>query len=143
MENILRILLTGLTLALISGCSSISGSTNHSTNYPTFTNNAIKPNLEEIAKHPLGSINNPVRADGPGGQREYLSRLICTDGNNVESFERLGAMGISPYGSMVDGYEVICKTNDGETLSFTVVMDTYHKGYREKYPADGFKDMEL
>jgi hypothetical protein len=36
--------------------------------------------LTEAARHPLGSEENPVRADMPGGQRAYLARLLTTVG---------------------------------------------------------------
>ncbi|HEX8580146.1 MAG TPA: hypothetical protein VF655_11210, partial [Allosphingosinicella sp.] len=31
-------------------------------------------------KHPLGSLKNPVRENMPEGQRAYLSRLRCPEG---------------------------------------------------------------
>ncbi len=102
----------------------------------------ITPDLAAIAEHPLGSKGNPIKADGAYGQREYLSRLICRDGFNIESARRSGSVGLGPYGFMIDLYLVTCKTKIG-TEQLPVYMDLYHKGYREKYPAQGFIDMEL
>ena len=102
----------------------------------------VDPDMSEIAKHPLGSAGNPVRADGPAGQRDYIRRLICKDGNNIEGYARMGSAGLGPYGFIVDSYTVACKT--GENIKELVIyMDLYHPGYQEKYPAQGFSDMEL
>jgi outer membrane murein-binding lipoprotein Lpp len=34
----------------------------------------------EVEKHPLGSEENPVLAQGPPGERAYLYRLRCPEG---------------------------------------------------------------
>ena len=47
----------------------------------------------EIVANPLGSQHNPVRADGPLGQRRYIERLVCKDGE-APFYERLGAAGL-------------------------------------------------
>ena len=38
-----------------------------------------RPNPAELAKHPLGSQQNPVRVGGPAGERAYLARLRLAD----------------------------------------------------------------
>lgn len=88
-----------------------------------------------VAALPLGTMANPVRAVGPTGQRAYLSRLRCTDGQRPD-FHRLGSYGAGIYGRMIDGYEVTCPgSSDSST---TVFMDMYHPGYVETEPVSGF-----
>lgn len=99
------------------------------------------PSPDSLAEFPLGSLENPVRAWGPGGQREYLSRLICLNNEHALSYKRLGNVGEGPYGTFVDLYEVICETPDGQE-AIRVYMDMYHQ-HRETFPAAGFLDMQL
>lgn len=82
---------------------------------------------------PLGSASNPVRAHAPAGEREYLRRLRCADGQPPK-FERVGNLGKGPYGNVVDGYTVECPG----AVPRAVVMDMYHQGYREAAPVPGF-----
>ena len=89
---------------------------------------------EAIDGHPLGSRANPVRCHEPRGQREYLQRLRCADGSSP-GYDRIGSYGLGPYGTILDGYEVICP---GDTKSPRVYMDMYHEGYVETEPAEGF-----
>lgn len=96
-----------------------------------------EPNLEKIAQHPLGSKSNPIRSDGPQGQREYLSRLICTNNEPVSDFSRAGSVGESPWGFITDLYIVICDTDNG-VIEHEVYMDLYHTGYKESGVANGF-----
>ena len=100
----------------------------------------IEPNLEEIAKHSLGSRGNPIRADGPKGQREYLSKLICLNGDPIWDFKRGGSVGMGPYGFMLDVYIVLCNTEKG-VVEHSVYMDLYHKNYKESGVAYGFKEL--
>ncbi len=94
----------------------------------------VKPNYANISQHPLGiSASNPIKADGPQGQRDYLKRLICPDGRAVKSFSRVGSVGISPYGFMMDLYDVKCKNK-----TYSVYIDMYHPDYIENIPVDGF-----
>jgi hypothetical protein len=81
---------------------------------------------------PLGSFENPVRCDMPGGEREYLKRLRCGDGT-PPWFERMGSFGLGPYGNILDGYEVKC----GEER-FEIFMDMYHHGHVEAEAVPGF-----
>jgi hypothetical protein len=94
-----------------------------------------KPDVDvaAIEKHPLGSQKNPVRVGGPGGQRAYLSRLRCEDGRYPE-FERIGSMGVGPWGSIVDGYSVVCASGQ----KATVFMDMYHSQHLEDRTVPGF-----
>ena len=61
------------------------------------------PAPEELADYPFGSADNPVRADMPSGQREYLDRLRCP-GGDAPTYARIGNMGVGPYGTIIDGY---------------------------------------
>lgn len=85
------------------------------------------------AAHPLGSERNPVRANMPYGQRAYLDRLRCADGQ-APSYHRAGSSGSGPYGSIVDMYVVQCG-DDGEPV--VVWMDMYHR-HVEQEPVPGF-----
>ena len=93
---------------------------------------SITPDWAAINARPLGSNGNPVRADRPSGQRAYLARLVCADGN-PPSFQRKGSFGPGPYTSIIDGYEVDCAGT--KTLIF---MDMYHPGYVERRPVPPF-----
>ena len=98
----------------------------------------IKPDMTEVEKYPLGSEKNPVRVSMPVGERDYLARLICSNGEQVSAFARSGSGDLSPYGSMMDIYTVICDTDKG-AVEHTVFMDMYHANYVENRPAHEFK----
>jgi hypothetical protein len=91
--------------------------------------------IEEAQQHPLGSENNPVRANMPRGQRAYLNRLRCADGK-APTYDRVGSMGVGIYGQIIDGYEVICE--DSETAKSMIIMDMYHPEHVEVAPVPGF-----
>lgn len=88
-----------------------------------------------IADKPLGSEANPVRADMPVGQRAYLARLRCSNGQ-APSFSRVGSMGLSPYGSIVDGYEVLCA--GAAPAKSLIYIDMYHPDHVEAAAPPGF-----
>ncbi len=92
--------------------------------------------LAEAAQHPLGSMENPVRAAMPAGQRAYLARLRCPDGS-APAYERRGSGGDGPYGNIIDYYQVTCPG----AQPVTVVMDMYHAGYAEDRAVPGFTIM--
>lgn len=81
----------------------------------------------------LGTKTNPVRCEGPSGERQYLSRLRCSDGSRP-AFSRIGSFGFGPYGNIIDGYRVKCEQSD----EVTIFMDMYHEGYVEKQAVPGF-----
>ncbi len=91
--------------------------------------------IEKAQAHPLGAKENPVRADMPGGQRAYLSRLRCADGQRP-AFFRVGSFGAGVYGRIIDGYEVTCK--DSTPDKSMIYMDMYHPGHREPAAVAGF-----
>ena len=81
----------------------------------------------------LGTKTNPVRCEDPKGERQYLSRLRCSDGKRP-AFSRIGSFGVGPYGNILDGYRVKCEGSD----EVTVFMDMYHEGHVEKEAVSGF-----
>ena len=88
-----------------------------------------------LADKPLGSAQNPVRANMPAGQRAYLSRLRCANGR-APTFDRIGSMGAGPYGSIIDAYSVICVgSSPADSL---VHMDMYHAAHVEAAAVPGF-----
>lgn len=90
---------------------------------------------EAAAVHPLGSQENPVRASDVSGQRDYLRRLRCADGK-VPKFSRTGSFGAGIYGSIIDGYLVLCPGSEpAETMVF---IDLYHPGHVEAGAVPGF-----
>jgi hypothetical protein len=82
----------------------------------------LRAAIDKAAASPLGSRENPVRADIPQGERAYLARLRCTDGSRP-GFQRVGSMGSGPFGYIVDGYAVSCPG----AAPVAVHMDMYHR----------------
>lgn len=95
----------------------------------------LERRLAAAERHPLGSRDNPVRAEMPPGQRAYLARLRCSDGR-APAFERIGNMGIGVFGNIIDGYRVSC--GDAAPGTVEVFMDMYHGGHVENRPVPGF-----
>lgn len=96
-----------------------------------------KADASKTDKFPLGSKENPVRVGGPEGQRNYLSRLVCDNNEQVSAYGRLGSSDVGPYGTIMDIYEVICDTDKG-VVKHEVILDMYHYNYIETQPAAGF-----
>ena len=90
--------------------------------------------MAAASAHPLGSNENPVRSDMPLGERAYLERLRCSDGN-APAFQRSGSVGAGPYGSILDLYSLQCLTGEPKTAS--VYMDMYHDHVEDR-PVPGF-----
>jgi hypothetical protein len=82
--------------------------------------------------HPLGTLENPVRVGGPEGERAYLARLRCADGNAARIGARREA-GIGAFGSVVGAYEVFCGDAAGR-----IVFDMYHEEHVETRAPAGF-----
>lgn len=95
------------------------------------TGKKLKAAIDQAASRPLGSVDNPVRADGPPGQRAYLSRLRCADGL-APVFNREGNIGPGVFGYFVDKYVVTCGGQQHD-----VFMDMYHL-HVEHMPVPGF-----
>jgi hypothetical protein len=88
---------------------------------PGLTGDKLVAAIEKARAFPLGSKDNPVRANGPGGQRAYLERLRCDEGKKP-TYTRAGNVGEGVYGYIVDDYRVKCP---GLT-EVTIYMDLYH-----------------
>lgn len=93
----------------------------------------VYPDWRAIARAPLGSQQNPVRADLIQGERAYLARLRCPSGA-APSFERQGALDTSPYGTVLNAYQLTCP--EGRTS--TILMDLAHANYVEHRAVRGF-----
>lgn len=91
--------------------------------------------VERASAFPLGSKENPVRAEMPMGQRAYLARLRCSDGKPPR-FERIGNFGEGVFGSIVDGYAADCGAAAPGKVE--IMMDMYHPGHVESGPVPGF-----
>lgn len=85
-----------------------------------------------IKTEPLGSAANPVRANQPEGQRAYIARLRCEDGQAPAILGRFN-IGVGPYGSIVDVYGLDCRSGGRRDLA----LDMYHD-WIEGAPAAGF-----
>lgn len=96
------------------------------------TGGKLEKAIAKAAAHPLGSRDNPVRANLPDGQRAYLSRLRCADGQAPE-FHRAGNIGPGIYGYIVDDYKVSC----AGAATVSVIIDMYHV-HVEQQPVPGF-----
>lgn len=82
----------------------------------------------------LGSRENPVKCDGPQGQRTYLNRLAGPNGEAV-TYRRAGNFGVGPDGHIIDGYAIDL---DGRSTSIIIFMDMYHRDYVESRVVPGF-----
>lgn len=82
--------------------------------------------------HPLGTMENPVRVGGPEGERAYLGRLRCQDGQAPRIGARREA-GTGAFGSVVAAYELGCAAGAGR-----VVFDMYHEEHVETRAPAGF-----
>jgi len=135
----------GILLALLAGCASSGGSSSSDSSADVDVIERMMKGqaprgqlsaaeLAEVEKHPLGSIKNPVLAQGPAGENEYLARLRCPEGKQP-FFERSGSVAEpSPYGSIMDVYEVVCDAPP----KHDVFIDMYHPGYVERRALPGF-----
>ena len=83
-------------------------------------------------QHPLGTLENPIRVAGPEGERAYLARLRCADGNPARIGARREA-GVGPYGSVVGGYDVTCAGIAGR-----LIFDMYEEEHQETRAPQGF-----
>lgn len=96
------------------------------------TGKALEQAIAKAAAHPLGSKDNPVRADMPDGERAYLARLRCPDGR-APAYERSGSTGVGPYGYILDVYAVTCAGKAPQSI----FLDMYHR-HVEAAPVPGF-----
>ena len=91
--------------------------------------------IAAAAAYPLGSLQNPVRVGGPTGERAYIARLRCADGNAPRVGERASG-GVGAFGSIVGVYPLDCgAAAPGRTQ---LVLDMYHEEHREDRAPPGF-----
>jgi hypothetical protein len=88
--------------------------------------------VAEADRHPLGSVENPVRVGGPEGEHAYLGRLRCADGA-VPTVGARSTAGIGAFGSIVAAFDVACGAEHHR-----VVFDMYHEEHVETRAPAGF-----
>ncbi|MCF8506457.1 MAG: hypothetical protein K9G59_16220 [Caulobacter sp.] len=92
--------------------------------------------IRKASTFPLGSRDNPVRVNMPAGQRAYLDRLRCSNGERP-TYGRVGNFGAGVFGSIIDGYRVVCP-NGGLPAESLIYMDMYHADHYETAAPAGF-----
>jgi hypothetical protein len=95
----------------------------------------LREALAAAEAHPLGTTENPVRVGGPDGERAYIARLRCADGNAPRVGQRAGA-GVGAFGTIVGVYPLDC--GSAAPGRFQLVMDMYHEEHRETRAPAGF-----
>lgn len=97
---------------------------------------------EELARqvaaasaHPLGTAENPVRVGGPDGERNYLARLRCSNGQAPAIGARSSA-GTGAFGSVVASYSLDCGAAAPGRKQ--VILDMYHAEHDERSAPLGF-----
>jgi hypothetical protein len=135
----LKTMLAGIAAtAVVAGSAALPAATQDATDIlgnKIVSGKKLAKLIEAAQAHPLGSKENPVRADMPAGQRAYLNRLRCANGKRP-AYNRVGNFGKGPYQRIIDGYEVVC---EGSTPAKSMIyMDMYHGGYRESAAVPGF-----
>lgn len=98
-------------------------------------NSGFVPDLEEIRKHELGSLGNPVKTNGTAGREDYIQNLDCLNGA-IPEYKRDGSAGIGPYGFQMDKYVLRCEGDDSVEM-YDVYLDIYHDK-TESEPVNGF-----
>ena len=88
--------------------------------------------VAEADRHPLGTVENPVRVGGPEGEHAYLGRLRCPDGATPTVGARSTA-GIGAFGSVVAAFDLACGAQQHR-----IVFDMYHEEHIETRAPVGF-----
>jgi hypothetical protein len=83
----------------------------------------LRAAIQAAQAHPLGTRENPVRVCDPTGERGYLARLRCPDGNAPRIGQRAN-IGPGPYRTILDRYPLDC--GDAAPGRTELVMDMYH-----------------
>jgi hypothetical protein len=95
----------------------------------------LRQQVAAASAYPLGTIDNPVRAGGPEGERSYLARLRCADG----SIPRVGAGrpgGTGAFGSVVDLFPLDCGA--AAPGKAALMIDKYDEEHVENQAPPGF-----
>ena len=122
--------------ALVVGASSVTAQSLSGGLFgPSLSKKQMRRAIEAAAAHPLGSEKNPVRVNMPGGERGYLDRLRCADGQ-APKYDRSGSTGIGPFGNILDLYAVNCPGSTPAESS--VYMDMYFADHVEPAAVPGF-----
>lgn len=87
---------------------------------------------------PIGSLENPVRADAFRGELEYLGRLRCPDGTSPQTQGLIRRH--SRPGHLIEGFRVRCIYLNREVVVF---FDSNHPGHRETRAVPGFTLSEV
>ena len=90
---------------------------------PAYSPAEMEKRIAAAATQPLGSEANPVRASMPPGERAYIARLRCSDGQAPEILGR-GSTGTGPFGNILDLYNVRCAA--GTPATAKIYIDMYH-----------------
>jgi hypothetical protein len=139
MRQLICAALTLLASLAIAGCATAKSSQDDVLSGgifgPAMSPAEMAKAIAAAAAFPLGNEQNPVRVNMPPGERDYLERLRCSDGN-APAFDRGGSVGTGPFGNILDVYGVRCLTGTPATSS--VYMDMYHGDYVESRPVPGF-----
>jgi hypothetical protein len=129
-------ILTAIALVMVSTLStSVAMADDLSDFMGGFKGRKLEKAIVHASAFPLGSGKNPVRVDMPEGQRAYLSKLRCENGE-APKFERGGSVGEAPFGSIVDVYEVDCGASAPGKVA--IYLDMYHSGHTETRAVPGF-----
>lgn len=126
-----------ITALLLGGCATVASQNDErrlttTMSLTPLSQAAVNRRKTKAAANPLGSDDNPVRADGARGQRASLTRLRCPNGR-ATIVERPGNAGEGVYGTIVDAYGVTCAVG----AAAAAIMDLYHSGHVEAAAVPG------
>ena len=75
----------------------------------------------------LGSLENPIKCEGPSGERAYLDRLLGPD-NQFLTYKRIGSRG-GRAGNVLDRYQI---ESLDRSFQQELYFDMYCNGYEEE-----------
>lgn len=135
-EFLLRASLLMAAAVGVSGCASTTQDDQLTGGIfgPAFGPEEMARKIAAAAAHPIGSEQNPVRSSGPPGERAYIARLRCSNGQAPQILGR-GSTGIGPFGNILDLYSIRCAA--GTPATAELYMDMYHD-HVEAQPIRGF-----
>jgi len=97
------------------------------------SDDALAAAIAAADAHPLGTLENPIRAEGPEGAYAYLKRLRCGDGSPV-SLGVKATGGVDAFGSVTEVHPARC----GRAPPISLVFDIYQAENIEGRPPSGF-----